>query len=138
MAETFNKVALSEVPQSEFMSLHKQPTRKVNVVKFFELAVDAAPSDTTLYTVPTGKTFFLTGYNAQKTDAGGTNPVYDSAGDSASGSAKITIVESIYATQLANQVIYDPPIPFYKGLTLKGTEMTASKTLVIQLAGYYL
>lgn len=138
MAETFNKVALVEQPQSDLESLHKQPSRKVYVVKFFELAVDAAPSDTTLYTVPTGRTFFLTGYYAQKTDAGGTNPVYDSAGNSASGSAKITIVESIYATQLANHVTFDPPIVFRKGITLKGTEMTASKTLVIQLEGYHL
>lgn len=113
---------------------------KVHVIRSIQVAADASPSDTTVFTVPANKTFYLVRVTGSKSSAGiyGLR-VYDAAGDSVTPNedalfrAPITPEASDVA---AYDVVFQSPIPVKQGLTLEGTNIPASATTYLQFEGY--
>lgn len=135
MAEALIRTALSEEsPIVTSSNIHRDAPARKNIVFGGIISVDAAPSDTTLYTVTAGKIFYVTSMSWGKQDAGSSIGVYDSAGDSATGTAPLSAMQGLRDTPFT--VNYHSPVPYKTGFTVKGTELSASKAVHYTIQGY--
>jgi hypothetical protein len=127
MAEIISAQRLGRFPESERVYNMKKTEGRVYETHYYILAVDAAASDTTLYTVPSGKTLYIDFAMSMTTNAS-IYPIglFDSAGDSADGTAKITVpsVPSSFPLPMMN---YAAPIPFSKGVTIDAADTPVNK-----------
>lgn len=137
MAETISREGTTVTPVAQYQSnLTKGGTSKQGVFRGAVVSVDAAPSDTTLYTVPAGKLFLCNAIVAQKQDAPGNQEVMDSAGDTSSGASKCLILMGQKGAMPPIRNEFNPPIAFQKGITIDSTMFTASKDHEYQIMGY--
>lgn len=137
MAETIEKNYTHL--QDAYSSTYDLKTRKDKKFIVFggRIAVDAAPSDTTLYTVPKGKVFYLIRYYGGRQNAATPLTFCDASGDSSvlSTDARVTFINSNY-TYNNTEVTLVEPIPFYKGITFDSTELNANINVDFLIQGY--
>lgn len=110
-------------------------TGRVSVVRTVVLNVGAGQDDKTLYTVPDGKDFYLLGYYTTKQDGPGSARLYDSTGDTPSGAVKL-IVFFTQKTYPPYHVEIPHGIKFTRGITVEGSDITASKDTEYTFYGY--
>lgn len=136
MAETIGDASQYTIPIAEVESgLNVPGTHKTYVAISGYVDPDATPSDTTIYTVPTGKTLWLVQATMSRQDSGNTTPFHDSAGNVASGTALCT-VQSCARNYGQNVTKFLQPIAFTKGITIDSARLPGEKDLFYLLEGY--
>lgn len=138
MAETIVKGSTSEIPVVIIEDLKRRPgTNLISVHRAGIVDTDAAPSDTTLYVVPEGRTLILTAVSFAKESTGGAMiPMYDKGDNLAQGLPKA----SAYATDPdvigITRTVFPTGIIFTKGITIDDTDLTANMDLAFVIEGY--
>lgn len=136
MAETISNNTLVQVDGKAIMNRETVADSRVHVVRVLTIASDAAPSATTLYTVPPGRSFILTKVLAHTNNADSlVRSFYDTAGDATSGNPKTGVMFMGAAIQPL-EVQFNPGIEFQNGITMSASDLVANKTWNIMLHGY--
>jgi hypothetical protein len=134
MAETTG--TLSDYRNSVIQTMTEMEVKGVDkqyINTMLYVTSDAAPSDTTIFTVPTGKKLYV--IKCQSSNNGASNynsKLHDDVSDSATGDAKIlaTTVSEDNATPLIQQ--FATPIIFEKGITVSGMLGSCSSFFLIE------
>lgn len=137
MPEALSNVSNAYV--SPYMTAADQMTTqtKTFLTRCVIIGVDAAPSDTTIYTVPTGKVFYLTATSTYTNNAGGLlRSLYDSAGDVAANVKLGCFFNDIAAGTAHHEEYGGGGIPFTTGITMATADLIANKTFGLILHGY--
>jgi hypothetical protein len=100
---------------------------KIGITVHSHFTTDAAADDTTIYTVPSGKTLLVTEFGGVKEDGAGMFDIYDSSGDSATGSVVMGVYYGTGAGEGFKVTQYTVPVVIKNGLTIKGADMANSK-----------
>lgn len=136
MAETIADHAISyeNVSGAEY-DFARAAGDKIFVIISGEIDPDAAPSDTTLYTVPSGRILYVQRISWGRETLAGITPLYDSAGNTASGAIKVSVVSSernygMYTTD------YLTPVTFRKGITVDSGDLAGEKDQRFVIQGY--
>lgn len=136
MAATISREGTTVTPLISFNSdMNFEPDRKISIVRTVVLNVGAGQDDKTIYTVPEGKTFYLMGYYATKQDGPGSCRLHDSIGDSPTGDPVLVVFFS-QKTYPPYHVQVPVGIKFSKGITVDGSDITASKDTEYTFYGY--
>lgn len=119
-------------PQSD---IAKAETKKAYVCTGGAIDVVAPLEDTTLYTVPEGKTFYLTKVLHNTTGTAVDVPFYDSAGNVASGAAIVTLIPCLSTAHVV-ETKFDVPVAFQIGVTLDSGDMFDGVDINYMIHGY--
>jgi hypothetical protein len=138
MASSIDRNAVSVAGTQEF---ERAKAAKPGVVKYVissgQFTTDAAADDTTLYTVPTGRTLFIDsitmGYN---TDGSYQVYLHDASGNSVTGTTQFFTASASYWARTLNAANFAVPIPVRKGVTVAGSTMPNSKGFNWRITGW--
>lgn len=138
MAEALSNETITYVHRHELDSERARVKGDVtDVYRGVIIGVDAAPSDTTIYTVPSKKTFYLTAVTAYTNNGAHlVRNFYDSAGDAISGSSVLGVLFAEQSVGPAHQELYPQGIPFRNGITMSAADLIANKTFGCIIIGY--
>lgn len=109
------------------------PTGQFYVVRSLRCTSDADADDTTIYTVPAGKKFYLLGLNVGTDSAESTVTIYDGENDTKMEPSKLTVFSPNYDNVGIIEFDFSKtPIVFNKGVTIAQGN---SKTIMYILKG---
>jgi hypothetical protein len=139
MAETLTNEAIFYTSPYALASHEATSQEKAWVNRSVVVGVDVAPSDTTIYNVPAGKTFYLTGCDAYTNNADTLiRNFYDSDGDAIAGTTMCGVIFGAQTVGVHKNEFGEAGIPFTRGITMSTADLVASKTFACTLRGYVL
>lgn len=135
MGESITAQGSQSIPLSRINNdLKIDKTGQSYVLETLTVTTDADPGNTTIYTVPSGKTFWLTRIRARVADGAKSMQAKDKAGDDASGDVAVVVFAG-HRTYGFEDNHYSEPVPFKNGITFGGNQFTASKAHDFMLEG---
>lgn len=138
MAETLTDPLTQFTRDSEVAAAMLVGKGRVAVYRYVRMDVDAAPSDTTIFEVPTGKTFYLTNVKSMTTNVS-VYPIRlnDTKGNSATPATDARAVVLSVPTNYPIPVeTFVNPIIFENGITIDSADTPASKSYWFIINGY--
>lgn len=139
MAESIVYQANTEQPViHELTDLAQKNVQKTLVVISGTVDPDSSPTDTTVYTVPAGKTLYVYEIHFSRQDAGGQMSLDDEAGDSTDGSRRLISFPTATAGYTPTHITLPSGLAFERGITIDSVFLGGQKAENYLIIGYLL